>query len=58
MEPILNIHQFIEEADDDTLTDVFFADEDELSDEYWQAIHDEMVRRDLVTDDPASEPVS
>lgn len=46
MEPILNIHQFVEEADDDTLVDVFFSDE--ISDENWEVVSAEMHRRGLV----------
>lgn len=53
MEPILDIHQFVKEADDDTLTDVFFSDE--ISDENWQVVYDELTNRNLITNDPAND---
>lgn len=46
MEPILDINQFVKEADDDTLIDVFFSDE--ITDEAWNVVHDEVMERGLV----------
>jgi hypothetical protein len=48
MEPILDIHQFVKEADDATLIDVFFSDD--ISDENWESVHAEVLTRGLVTD--------